>query len=92
MKHSIGLISQKIHKLVCSSEKPLTISYLVGKLKHDPRKVMVALGWLYRSGLIELEERNFRIYITGKRCGKWSGKAESNYVELKAIHRIRRGC
>ena len=71
MKQPIGIISKKIHTLVCKSEKPLSITYLVSKLKHDPRKVMISLGWLYRSGLVELEEKGLRIYVAGKKCGKF---------------------
>ena len=74
MKHPIGVVSKKIHKLVCSCEKPLTITYLFRKLRHDPRKIMISIGWLYRSGLVDLEERGLRIYISGKRCDKVFGK------------------
>jgi len=71
MKHSIGIVSDHIHRIVCKSEKPVTISYLFSNLKSDPRKIMIAIGWLYRGGLIEIEEKGFRIYIKGKKCSKY---------------------
>jgi len=70
MKQHLGVISSKIHLIACKSEKPITISHIMAKLKRDPRKVMIAVGWLYRSGLVDLEERNLRIYVKGKRCGR----------------------
>jgi len=92
MKHSIGVISDKIHKVVCTSEKPVTISYLFGKLKRDPRKVLIAIGWLYRSGFIDLEENGLRIYLVGRKCSKIPSKSEHPKIMISHKNvRYRRG-